>query len=156
MYDVEEVGFKFHGNSIMAAIGLVQLKYLDQDNSYRRQLAQWYRQNFAGHKHIRVVDVAKGCESSTHLLQIRVSNRDQVMLALNEHEVYPGVHYQDNTEYQMYSYAKGSCPQAAKAAREIISLPMHLGLTKSDVDHVSNLVIRYAEKNNSTSKGIKK
>jgi len=34
MYDVEEVGFKYHGNSIMAAIGLVQLRYLDQDNDY--------------------------------------------------------------------------------------------------------------------------
>ena len=29
-YDVEEVGFKYHGNSIMAAIGLVQLRYLDR------------------------------------------------------------------------------------------------------------------------------
>jgi len=32
MYDVEYVGYKFHGNSIMAAIALVQLKYLDLDN----------------------------------------------------------------------------------------------------------------------------
>ena len=42
MYDVEFEGFKYHGNSIMAAMGLVSLKYLDQDNAYRRQLAEWY------------------------------------------------------------------------------------------------------------------
>jgi dTDP-4-amino-4,6-dideoxygalactose transaminase len=47
MYDVEEVGYKYNGNSIMAAIGLVQLKYLDQDNSYRRQLAHWYREGLS-------------------------------------------------------------------------------------------------------------
>lgn len=146
MYDVEEVGFKFHGNSIMAAIGLVQLKYLDQDNSYRRQLASWYRENFVGHEHVQVVPVAPGCESSTHLLQIRVNNRDQVMLALNEHQIYPGVHYQDNTEYRMYAFAKGSCPRAAKACKEIISLPLHLGLSKKDIDAISDLVIRYAGK----------
>ena len=39
MYDVEDVGYKYHGNSIMAATALVQLKYLDRDNAYRRQLA---------------------------------------------------------------------------------------------------------------------
>src|SRR5262249_19609134 len=41
-YDVEHEGFKYHGNSIMAAIGLVALQYLDQDNAYRRQVAAWY------------------------------------------------------------------------------------------------------------------
>lgn len=146
MYDVEEVGFKFHGNSIMAAIGLVQLKYLDQDNSYRRQLATWYRQNLSGHDHIRIVNVANGCESSTHLLQLRVNNRDQLMLALNEHQIYPGVHYRDNTEYSMYAYANGSCNHASQACQEIISMPMHLGLSKVDVDTICDLVIRYAAK----------
>jgi dTDP-4-amino-4,6-dideoxygalactose transaminase len=145
MYDVEEVGYKYHGNSIMASMALVQLRYLDHDNAYRRQLAVWYRQNLAGHGAIRVINVAEGCESSTHLVQIRVNNRDALMLALNESQVYPGVHYMDNTEYRMYAYASGTCPNAAKASQEIISVPMHLGLTKADVDAVCELVIRYAK-----------
>lgn len=145
MYDVEEVGYKYHGNSIMAGIGLVSLKYLDQDNSYRRQLASWYRANLAGKEHVDIVPVAPGCESSTHLLQLRVQNRDSLMLALNESQVYPGVHYRDNTEYRMYAYAQGTCPSAAKASQEIISLPMHLGLTKADVDQVCELIVRYAK-----------
>lgn len=144
-YDVEEVGFKYHGNSIMAGIALVSLKYLDQDNVYRRQLAAWYRGNLSGHEHIQIVQVAPGCESSTHLFQLRVQNRDALMLALNEHQIYPGMHYRDNTEYRMYAYAQGTCPGAAKASQEIISLPMHMGLTKADVDRVSELVIRYAK-----------
>lgn len=145
MYDVEELGYKYHGNSIMASMALVSLKYLDQDNAYRRQLARWYRANLAGHDSIRVVPVAPGCESSTHLVQIRVSNRDALMLALNEHEIYPGVHYRDNTEYRMYEYAHGTCPEAARASQEIISLPMHMGLSKADVDKVCELIIRYAK-----------
>ena len=145
MYDVEEVGYKYHGNSIMAGIGLVSLKYLDQDNAYRRQLATWYRQNLTGHDHVVIVPVAQGCESSTHLLQLRVQNRDSLLLALHEHEIYPGVHYRDNTEYRMYAYAQGTCPNAAKASQEILSLPMHMSLTKADVDLISELVIRYAK-----------
>jgi len=145
MYDVEEVGYKYHGNSIMAGMGLVSLKYLDQDNAYRRQLATWYRENFIGQDHVKIVPVASGCESSTHLLQLRVQNRDSLMLALNEHQIYPGVHYRDNTEYRMYAYAQGSCPNSAKASQEILSLPMHMGLTKADIDLVSGLIIRYAK-----------
>lgn len=144
MYDVEEVGFKYHGNSIMAGIALAQLKWLDQDNSYRRQLAAWYRTRLTGQHGVCPVDVSPGCESATHLFQVRVANRDSVMLALNGHQVYPGVHYRDNTEYSMYSYAAGTCPRAAQASSEIISLPLHMGLSRADVELVSDLLIKYA------------
>jgi len=144
MYDVEEVGYKYHGNSIMAAIALVQLRYLDQDNAYRRQIAAWYRAGLADDANVRLVPTAPGCESSQHLVQIRVGNRDQLMLALNEHEVFPGVHYRDNTDYPVYAHAAGTCPEAARASREIISLPIHMGLSKADVDLVAELVTRYA------------
>ncbi|MEO8592647.1 MAG: DegT/DnrJ/EryC1/StrS family aminotransferase [Candidatus Solibacter sp.] len=145
MYDVEEVGFKYHGNSIMAAIGLVQIKWLDQDNSYRRQIAAWYRARLAGHSTVRLVEVAPGCESATHLFQVLVNSRDAVMLALNEHQIYPGVHYRDNTEYSMYSYAAGSCPKAAQASLEVISLPIHMNLSRDDVNMVADVLLRYAK-----------
>lgn len=34
----------------MAAIALVQLKYLDEDNNYRRQIAKWYDEYFDNSK----------------------------------------------------------------------------------------------------------
>uniref|UniRef100_Q01R61 DegT/DnrJ/EryC1/StrS aminotransferase n=1 Tax=Solibacter usitatus (strain Ellin6076) TaxID=234267 RepID=Q01R61_SOLUE len=145
MYEVEEVGFKYHGNSIMASMGLAQLKWLDPDNSYRRQLAAWYHARLAGHGAVRIVEVVPGCESATHLFQVRVNHRDAVMLALNGHQVYPGVHYRDNTEYAMYSYAAGSCPNAARASREVISLPLHMNLSRNDVNMVSDLLLHYAK-----------
>ncbi|WP_431821619.1 DegT/DnrJ/EryC1/StrS family aminotransferase [Burkholderia sp. F1] len=144
MYDVEEVGYKYHGNSIMAAIGLVQLKYLDNDNAYRRQLANWYEELLSGHEKIRLVTISEGCESSRHLFQVRVKNRDELMLALNEHEVYPGVHYRDNTEYRMYASGKGQCPNAHAASNEILSLPMHMRVSRKDVELIAELIIRYA------------
>ncbi len=94
-YDVPSVGFKSHGNSIMAAIGLVQLRYLDQDNSYRRQICKWYDDMLEDSGSIQRVEVVEGCESSRHLYQIRVKNRDEVLLALNSISVFPGVHYRE-------------------------------------------------------------
>jgi len=145
MYDVEELGYKYHGNSIMAGIALVSLKYLDNDNSYRRQIAKWYSGNFSNNPKIRIVENAPNCESSNHLFQIRVRNRDSLIMVLNSHEVYPGVHYRDNTEYKMYCHGKNNCPHAKAASDEIISLPMHIALTKNDIDSISELVIRYVK-----------
>lgn len=144
MYDVEGVGYKYHGNSIMAAIGLVQLKYLDQDNAYRRQLAKWYSDELAGST-VKLVTHSSACESATHLFQVRVNNRDTLMLALNEHEVYPGVHYRSNTEYAMYSHMAQTCPNASRISGEILSLPLHMGLVHADVVRVASLVRQYAQ-----------
>lgn len=145
-YDVEEVGEKYHGNSIMAAIALVQLKYLDRDNAYRRQIANWYRKGFAKYKDkIKLVNIPSDCESSCHLFQIIVENRDEMMLALNQQDIYPGVHYVDNTEYRMYAYADGTCPNARYISEHVISLPMHLRLTYDDVQRIISKVIDFVQ-----------
>ena len=53
-----------------------------------------------------------------------------------DNEIYPGVHYTDNTEYPMYSKSKGSCPNSHKRSEELISLPLHLNMSNNDVDRV--------------------
>jgi dTDP-4-amino-4,6-dideoxygalactose transaminase len=111
----------------------VSLRYLDRDNAYRRQLAAWYEQHLGGDPLIGLIPMAAGCESSRHLFQVRVDKRDQVLMALNEFEIYPGVHYRDNTEYRLYSHAANQCPQASRASAEVLSLPMHMSVTEKDV-----------------------
>ncbi|MEI6737847.1 MAG: DegT/DnrJ/EryC1/StrS family aminotransferase, partial [Pseudomonadota bacterium] len=143
-YDVEFVGYKYHGNSIMAAIALVQLKYLDGDNERRRNIANCYRTGFASHENIRTIPVAANCVSATHLFQIRVKNRDALMALLNDAAIFPGVHYRDNTLYRMFAYGDGTCPAARLASDEIISLPLHLRMTDADVDRVIAEVVRHA------------
>lgn len=143
-YDVEYVGNKYHGNSIIASIGLVQLKYLDRDNAYRRQLAEWYTQGFTPYADkIKLVEMDSECESSRHLFQIIVDNRDELMLALNQQEIYPGVHYVDNTEYRMYKYADGTCPKARYVSDHVISLPMHMKVTHEDVQTIVKAVVDF-------------
>lgn len=143
-YDVEYVGEKAHGNSVMAAIALVQLKYLDRDNAYRRQLARWYDENLkaAGDK-IQYVNIPEECESSRHLYQIQVEDRDGLMEFLHNAEIYPGVHYVSNCEYRMYHYAKGTCPHAEHVSEHILSLPMHMRLNYQDIQYISGKIIEY-------------
>jgi dTDP-4-amino-4,6-dideoxygalactose transaminase len=133
-YEVDHLGFKYHGNSIMAAMGLVALKYVDQDNAYRRALCAWYDDMLDAK--VQRVPVREGCESARHLYQILVDHRDQVMLGLNEYQIYPGVHYRDNATYPMYAFMRGTCPRAQDASARLISLPLHLLLPREGVARV--------------------
>lgn len=144
-YDVEYLGYKDHGNSIMASIGLVQLKYLDEDNAYRRKICSWYDEYFEGCDKVHRIPVCYGDECSRHLYVIAVDDREGLMAALNQADIYPGVHYRDNTEYQMYSYDDGKCPKARTISNHIISLPLHLQLTKEDVEYVANTVKEFVK-----------
>lgn len=134
-YQVEHVGFKYHGNSIMAALGLVSLKYLETDNAYRRQLAEWYDAGLAGVETVTPVPVAPHCQSARHLYQIQVDRRDDVMVALNREQIYPGVHYRDNSLYTMYA-DQPACPQARRVSERVISLPMHMQMDQGDVARI--------------------
>lgn len=145
MYDVECAGYKYNGNAIMAAMGLVSLKYLDEDNAYRRQLAEWYEEEFKGQNKISATPIAPDCTSSRHLYQIQLNNRDEVLDALNKNEIYPGVHYRDNTHYRMYADGDGKCPKARAASDSILSLPMHMGVTREDVKTIAKVVIEAAK-----------
>ena len=142
-YDVDYVGDKWHGNSIMAAIAIVQLKYLDRDNSYRRQIAAWYTERLKEYPDkIKLIKVPEGCSSSCHLFQVLIENRDEVLLRLNQAGIAPGVHYVDNTQYKMYRYAEHTCPFASYVSDRVLSLPMHMELTYEDVQYICDELIK--------------
>ncbi len=136
MYEVPHVGFKAHGNSVMAAMALVALKYLEEDNARRREIASWYEELLEDVHGVATVPVPPGCEPSRHLFQVLVDDRDRVMVELNRREIYPGVHYRLNTDYPMYRGRPGPTPRAAGAAARVISLPMHLGLERHHVERI--------------------
>ncbi len=137
MYDVDELGYKYNGNSIMAALALVAVKYLDDDNAERRRLSAVYDEFLMGSTGIDRVLMAPDCEPSRHLYQVRVDNRDRVMSELNDRNIFAGVHYRDNTEYGIYAAYPADVPRARAASDSIISLPLHLSLTDGDVEYVA-------------------
>jgi dTDP-4-amino-4,6-dideoxygalactose transaminase len=141
-YDVPNIGFKYHGNSIVASIALVQLKYLEKDNLYRNHLAHNYIKLLQKNTNIKIVPNAPDCISSRHLFQILVPDRDEVIQKLYDRKIYPGVHYLDNTNFPMYQYAKGTCPQAEYYSEHLLSLPLHLNITEVDQQQIVEILLK--------------
>ena len=145
-YEVDYLGYKDHGNSIMAAIGLVQLKYLDEDNAYRRKLAKIYDEAFAGNENIQVIDAPYKEECCYHIYEIAVADREGLLAELASKDIYGGVHYRDNTEYSLYSYAQGTCPKAHEISQKILTLPLHLLITEDDAKMIADIVVKFTDK----------
>jgi dTDP-4-amino-4,6-dideoxygalactose transaminase len=140
-YDVPNIGFKYHGNSVVASIALVQLKYLDEDNLYRNHLADNYIKLFPNNPKLKIVPIAPDCVSSRHLFQVLVPNRDDIIQILYDNKIYPGVHYLNNTDYPMYHYAKGTCPNAEYYSKHLLSLPLHLNITETDQQQIVEVLL---------------
>ena len=142
-YDVDYVGYKYNGNAIMAAIALVQLKYLDRDNARRREIAAKYDAAFENITQIQIVKANYPKECSFHIYELIVPNRDELLNAMAEQGIYGGVHYRDNTEYSMYQYAQGTCPHAHEVTNHLITLPLHMWMSDDDISRVIQTVISF-------------
>lgn len=140
-YEVDHVGWKYNGNAVMAAMALVSLRYLDEDNARRREICALYDELLAGHAKIERVPMAEGSVSSRHLYQVLVDNRDEVVGKLNQRGVNPGVHYRDNTVYSPYRQTEDVAPNARRASDRILSLPLHMSLSDDDVRTVAAALI---------------
>lgn len=141
-YELVDVGYKYHGNSIMASMAIVGLKYLEEDNQRRREICELYDKYFTGTAIKKVSMSPETTVPSRHLYQIVVPERNKIMEYLNTQGVYPGVHYRDNTHYKMYNYGFGTCPKSHKVSEELISLPLHMRLTNEDIKYVADMVIQ--------------
>jgi dTDP-4-amino-4,6-dideoxygalactose transaminase len=142
IYEVDRTGYKYQGNSIMAALGLVGVRYLEVDNETRRQIALWYDKYLLDAPGVSVVPMAPGIIPSRHLYQVQVGRRNEVMADMNGDNIFPGVHYRASTDYPMYTYGSGTCPRAELASERIISLPVHPRLTHEDVSRVADSLRR--------------
>jgi dTDP-4-amino-4,6-dideoxygalactose transaminase len=146
-YDVPSLGYKYHGNSVMAAIGLVQLKYLDEDNAYRRKLAGIYTAEL--HDAVMVPCDHPAAVGSQHIYQIELPknfSRDYLLGYLNDNEIFPGVHYVDSTQYPMYKNCKGdigAVRDTIQISNQLLTLPLHLNMSEDDVKRVIHHVNQF-------------
>lgn len=137
-YDVPEVGFKYHMNDISAAIGLAQLRYLDEENERRGEIASIYRERLSGVHGLSLLRDNDDRSSSYHFFSILVEARDELVDALKGAGIDTGVHYRRNDLYRMYE--KADLPNTEFFWTREISLPMHLALTDEDVHYICDVI----------------
>ncbi|MBI4761643.1 MAG: DegT/DnrJ/EryC1/StrS family aminotransferase [Chloroflexota bacterium] len=142
-YYHDELGFNFRMTDIHAAIGLAQLQKLEQFNAKRRANAKFLSENLKG---VVTPHVPEGYAHVFHQYTIRVPDgkRDALRAHLQEKGVgsevyYPVPIHKQNFYVKELGYNQ-TLPETEKAATEVLSLPVHAGLTPSDLEVIVSAV----------------
>ena len=145
-YNVEEIGFKYHMNDIPAAIGLVQLKKLDQMNQKRKEVTERYNRGLAGLNWLETPTIKPYAKPSHHNYVIKVEKRDQLNIYLQEKGISTGVHYIPNNEYAMYHPFRGETPVAHSVWKKLLTLPLFPDLKDGEVDYIIREVKEFGKR----------
>lgn len=137
-YANELVGLNNRMTDIHAAIGRVQLTKVGGWTEKRQANAEFLDANLEG---VVVPRVAEGAVHVYHQYTIRVAeDRDRVVQALREqYQVGSGVYYPIPNHHleSLAPYAPGlDLPETEKAAREVVSLPVHPSLTGEHLERI--------------------
>ena len=135
-YEVEEVGFKYHMHDISAAIGLIQLKKLDQMNARRRQLVERYNRGLEAVPWLERPVEKPYTRSALHNYVIKAEQRDALNAFLKDREISTGVHYYPNNLYTMYRCYAGPTPVAHSVWKQLLTLPLFPDLTDQQQDRI--------------------
>ncbi len=137
-YDVEEIGYKYHLNDILAAIGIVQLEKLDRANARRRQIVDKYNKAFEGVDWLRTPVEKEYARSANHNYVVKVldGRRDALIEYLAANGISAGVHYIPNHLYGMYKPFYRRLPVAERVWRQLVTLPLFPDLTESEHDYI--------------------
>lgn len=130
-------------DELQAAVLRVKLKHLAQSNLKRQTAAQYYHEGLAGIYQVKTIRARFRPDSVHHLYVIRVKERDALRAYLNARGVPTLIHYPIPVPYQpcfMEATLGGPWPESEKAAREVLSLPMHPSLTREEQDTVINAI----------------
>lgn len=139
-------GFKYNLTDISAALGLSQLKRVDEINSMRRELAMLYREKLSGVDELRpLADPDYDFVHAWHLFVARVDSpaidRNTFMAKLKELNIGSGLHFRSvhSQKYyrEKYHIAPGTLlPNTDYNSDRILSLPLFPGMTEEDVNDV--------------------
>ena len=132
-YEMTELGYNYRITDLQCALGVSQLCRMDQWLARRRTLAAAYAEAFSGVPSIRPLGLRPGLEHAWHLYPVRVDERRRIFEGMRAAGIGVNVHYVPVHLHPYYrdnlGTGPGLCPVAEAAYEELLSLPMHQGLT---------------------------
>jgi dTDP-4-amino-4,6-dideoxygalactose transaminase len=142
-YHHDEVGWNARMDGFQAAVLSVKLKYIEDWNEARRRVAGRYHELF------RAAGLAESGPYPRHSLVlhqyvIRTTRRDQLRAFLTSRKIGSEIYYPVPLHMQEalkpLGYREGSFPEAERAAREVLALPMFPEIREDEQQRVVHAI----------------
>lgn len=147
-YQQIDLGFNYRMTELQAALGVSQMKRLNEFVSARHELAQGYYTKLENLPVVLPYQLPN-TYSGLHLFVIRLNLDDislshqQVFDALRERGIGVNLHYipvHTQPYYQDLGFTEGEYPESERYYREAISLPMFHGMTEAQQNTVVDVL----------------
>lgn len=142
------IGYSVRLNTINAAIGEVQLRYLDKWNKNRNEIANLYINELSN-----IGDIKLPLKSDSkynrvwYLFSIRTKYRDQLKAFLEKYDIYCETYYKIPVHlqppYKELGLIKGIYPNTEKWADEILNIPLYSEMTEKEVNYVISYIKKF-------------
>ena len=143
-YRHSRIGGNFRMDAVQAAVLLAKLPRLKSWNERRRAIAARYGELLSDAVRAEKITLpveAHGKRHVYHQYVVRVPDRDAVRSRLSERGIATAVFYPVPLHLQEcfagLGYREGSFPQAEKASREVLALPIFAEMTDVEVERVA-------------------
>lgn len=144
-YQQLELGFNYRMTDMQAALGLSQLKQLDNFVSVRNDIATTYNYAFANST-VAHLTQSNECYSSYHLYIVRLTQCDVekhklVITGMREQGIIAHLHYIPihlQPYYQALGFSEGDYPNAETYYKQAVTVPLFHGMTIEQQGEVIN------------------
>tara|TARA_Y100001978_G_scaffold57736_1_gene51937 strand:- start:894 stop:2066 length:1173 start_codon:yes stop_codon:yes gene_type:complete len=144
-YEQQILGFNYRMSDIHASLGISQLSRLDKIIFERNKKYEYYK-FILKDLPLRLLEIPKNVKSSVHLAIISLNDKDpnfhrQIFASLKKMNIGVQVHYSPvhlQPYYKKFGFSVGDFPNAELHAKNSITIPLYIGLTKREQNRVAN------------------
>ncbi|WP_295510710.1 UDP-4-amino-4,6-dideoxy-N-acetyl-beta-L-altrosamine transaminase [uncultured Pseudoalteromonas sp.] len=148
-YQQIELGFNYRMTELQAALGLSQLKQLDNFISIRNQIAKDFNKYFTS-QGLEPLKQKSESYSSYHLYILKINfttqqQQAQMVTRLREQGVQAHLHYIPiflQPYYQELGFNKCDFSQSMQYYQQAMTIPLHPSLSSQDIDYIKQTVLK--------------
>jgi dTDP-4-amino-4,6-dideoxygalactose transaminase len=136
-------GWNSRLDAIQAMAIRVRLARFDEEQADRDRVAAIYDAHIPVASRLATPDPAKGMHGTYHQYWVRCQNRSALQAELDRNGIDTGIYYDPplhKHELSVYGRSQGDLPEAERAGREILTLPIHAAVPFEDATRIGKIV----------------
>lgn len=147
--EVDGIGLNAKMNEFQAAMGICNLRHIEDEIDKRRQVTEWYDKRLKGINGIKIRNVQENVKYNYSYYPIRAIeeelgySRDDIFEWLKNHQIYARKYFYPLT-YQAECYSgifnTVNTPVADRISKQILVLPLATDMTEEEVDKITNII----------------
>lgn len=147
---VDGVGSNAKMNEFQAAMGLCNLKHIDEEIQKRKKVVERYRENFKGIDGIKLSPIQRDVKSNYAYFPVVIDekvfgvSRNEIYEELRKHDIFARKYFYPLTNtFDCFhrKYDVNKTPVALHISKRVLTLPLFADLSLEEVDRICGIIL---------------